>query len=402
MKVVQINITYNHGSTGIIVRLIENMLRRSGDEAFVVYNGYHNYHLSNDYPIGNKWVYRVHAHCFTKWLDREGFGSFMSTKGLCRWLDKVHPDIIHLHNIHGSYVNLPVLFNHINRRGIPVVMTLHDCWTMTGHCYHFDAVGCIRWQTGCYDCPLHRKYPISIGPDNSRGNYKNKKAIFTSINRMHIVSVSHFIDNTVSRSYLNMYPHTVIHNGVDLNVFKPIDSDLRNKLGISHNKIVLLGVSSKWNDAKGLAEMIWLSEDSRFQVILIGVQEGLIDCLPKEIIAMKRTESQTQLAEFYSMADIFVNPTYNDSFPTVNLESLACGTPIITYRTGGSPEAIDDKTGIVVERGDRDALKDAIVAMSSWDFKECKQYCLNRASECFDQNNCYTTYLGIYKCISQE
>ncbi len=397
MRVVQINIAYNRGSTGIIVRHIENMLKTRGDDPFVVYNGYHNYNLGNDYPIGNKWVYRIHAHCFTKWFDQEGFGSYMATKGLCHWLDKVKPDVLHLHNIHGSYINIAVLFQYIKRHNIPVVMTLHDCWTMTGHCYHFDAIGCVRWKTQCYDCPLHRKYPVSIGPDNSKCNYLKKEALFTSIERMHIVSVSHFIDNAVAHSYLSKFPHSVIHNGVDLRVFKPSETDLRKELRIPEDKIILLGVSSGWSDAKGLAEMIWLSQDQRFKVILIGVQDRLTTILPSGILAIRRTDNQAQLAEYYSMADVFVNPSYNDSFPTVNIESLACGTPVVTYKTGGSPEAVDENTGVVVDRGDKIALKEAIISMSSRDKYEISKHCLQRARFFFDQNKCYEAYLDKYQ-----
>ena len=399
MKIVQINITYGHGSTGIIARLIADMLKANGDEPFVAYDGYNNYHVGNDYPIGNKWFYRIHAKLFTKLLDSEGFGSVIPTFGLCRWLDKIKPDVIHLHNIHGSYINLPLLFKYINKHHIPVVMTLHDCWTMTGHCFHFDSVGCERWKTKCYDCPLHTKYPVSIGPDCSRRNYRKKKALFTSVERMHVVSVSHFIDDIVSESYLKSFPHSVLHNGININVFKPTENNLRSELGITEDKIVLLGVSSGWSKGKGLDEMIWLSKDHRFKVIMIGVQEDLLEQLPQEIIALRRTESQKQLAEYYTTADVFVNPTYNDSFPTVNLEALACGTPVVTYRTGGSPEAIDCRTGAVVERGDKDSLRDAVLSLISRDRESLKYDCRKRAEEHFDQNKCYQEYLKIYKQV---
>ncbi len=396
MRIVQINITYGHGSTGVIAQLIANMLEANGDEAYVAYDGYNNYHARYDYPIGNKWAYRIHAKLFTKLMDKEGFGSYLSTKGLCRWLDDVKPDILHLHNIHGSYINIAVLFKYIYQHHIPVVMTLHDCWTMTGHCYHFDAIGCERWKTGCHDCPLHRVYPISIGPDRSKSNYRTKKKLFTSVERMHIVSVSKFIDNAVSLSYLKKYPHTVIYNGIDLNVFKPGKGNIRKKLEIPPGKKILLGVSSCWSKEKGLNEMILLSRDERFQVILIGVQNDLIKQLPKDIIAIKRTENQKQLAEYYSMADVFVNPTYNDSFPTVNIESLACGTPVVTYQTGGSPEAIDERTGIVVERGNVNALLEAILEIIGRDRSELRQICRERSIKLFDQSKSYLPYLDIY------
>ena len=400
MRVVQINITYGHGSTGIIARLIADMLKANGDESYVAYDGYNNYHVGNDYPIGNKWFYRIHEKVFTKLLDSQGFGSYLPTKGLCRWLDKIKPDIIHLHNLHGSYINLPLLFKYINKHHIPVVMTLHDCWTMTGHCYHFDFFGCERWKIECYECPLHSKYPVSVGPDFSRRNFRKKKALFTSVERMHVVSVSNFIDRIVNDSYLNKYPHTVLHNGIDISVFKPSASNLKRELGISEDKIVLLGVSSGWSKGKGLEEMIWISKDPIFQVILIGVQDEMVEKLPKNLIALRRTESQKQLATYYTMADVFVNPTYNDSFPTVNLEALACGTPVVTYRTGGSPETIDNRTGVVVERGDRESLRGAILSLISRDREGLKCDCRKRAEEHYDQTKCYKGYLNIYKQVS--
>lgn len=401
MRVLQINIVYNHGSTGVIAKLIANMLIENGDEAYFAFDGSSPERFDNGYPIGNRWIYRLHAHLFTKYLDREGFGSYWATKRFCHWIDKIKPDIIHIHNMHGSYINIRLLFDFINSRHLPVVMTLHDCWTMTGHCYHFDSVGCERWKTGCHDCPLHGTYPVSKGFDHSKSNYLKKKKLFTSVERMVVVSVSHFIDDIVNQSFLCNYQHLVMHNGIDLTVFKPTEAALREKLKITDGKIIILGVSSGWNNDKGLEEMIWLSRDEKFQVILIGVQDGLLNRLPSEIIAIKRTEDQRQLAEYYTMADVFVNPTYNDSFPTVNIESLACGTPVATYRTGGSPEAIDQYTGAVVERGNKEGLKESILLLAARGKKVNESLCCKRANDFFNQSICYNSYLDIYEQLLQ-
>lgn len=402
MKILQINMVYGRGSTGIMAKLLSEQVISAGHEAYIAYDGYDIKTFENGYRIGNKWVYRIHANLFAKYLDLEGRGSFFSTLGLCRWMDKIKPDIIHLHNIHGSYVNLSLLFKYINRNHVPVVMTLHDCWTMTGHCYHFESIGCDRWKSGCYDCPLHSIYPVSVGKDRSKKNYLWKKDLFNSVERMHIVSVSHFIDSVIAQSYLSNCNHSVIHNGIDVSVFTPIKTDLRKRLNIEEGKIIVLGVSSGWSKEKGLKEMIFLSQYNRLQVIMIGVQRSLLTSLPNEIIALQRTESQKELAEYYSMADVFVNPTYNDSFPTVNLEALACGTPVVTYRTGGSPEAIDESTGSIVGRGDHAGLLNAVIEMASRDKRLVAMKCRKRAEMCFNQRVCYLPYMNIYEQLCAE
>ena len=402
MKILQINMVYGRGSTGIIAKLISEQLTTAGHKAYIAYDGYDSRMFENGYRIGNKWTYRIHANLFAKLLDLEGRGSYISTLRLCRWMDIIRPDIIHLHNIHGSYVNLSLLIKYINRNHIPVVMTLHDCWTMTGHCFHFESIGCNRWMSGCYDCPLHGIYPLSVGPDRSKQNYSWKKGLFNSVEKMHIVSVSHFIDNVVKQSYLSSCNHSVIHNGVDISLFKPINTDLRKRLNIKEGKKIILGVSSGWSEDKGLNEMIYLSHDNRLQVIMIGVQSSLLHTLPSEIIALQRTENQKELAEYYSIADVFVNPTYNDSFPTVNLEALACGTPIATYRTGGSPEAVDEKTGIIVNCGDQEGLHKAAVELANRDKGMVEQLCRKRAEIFFDQRVCYMPYMNIYEQLYAE
>ena len=230
---------------------------------------------------------------------------------------------------------------------------------MTGHCAHFDSIGCDKWKKECFECPLINKYPKSLFIDRSKQNYRLKKELFTSVSNLTIVPVSKWLSSIVNESFLNKYPIHVINNGIDTNIFTPQETNLKNKLAIS-NETILLGVSNAWSNNKGLKEFIELSKDSQYKVILVGISKELRKTLPSSIICIEKTHNQQELAEYYSLADILINPTYNDTFPTINMESMSCGTPVISYNTGGSPESITSKTGIIVERGNLEKLKIAI------------------------------------------
>lgn len=393
MRVLQINVVYGYSSTGVIAKYIASLLKDNNDVALSAADGYAQNLPAGTYPIGSKWEYRFHAHIFTKCLDLEGCGSYWATKRFVRWIDRTaKPDVIHFHNIHGSYLNINVLVKYINKNKIPVVYTLHDCWSLTGHCYHFDMIGCQKWKTGCNKCPLHNSYPVSIGLDNSLRNYIRKRRLFTSIKNLHLVAVSEFIKDAVSQSFFKEIPCTVIHNGVDTSVFYPSIT----KLDLPTDKPVLLGVSSFWSDQKGLQEMIRLGKEGRFTVVMVGVDVKIKQLLPPKIIAISRTSSQSELASYYSRADVFVNPTYNDSFATVNLESLACGTPVVTYKTGGCPECIDNNTGFVVPRGDYESMLNAIDEILKNGKQSYSESCRARACMQFEKRKCFSKYIDVY------
>ena len=327
-------------------------------------------------------------------LDAQGRGSLFSTWRLIRTIKRLQPTVVHLHNVHGYYLHAGLFFRYLKKSGIPVVWTLHDCWSMTGHCAHFEEAGCMRWQDECHRCPLSRDYPKSLFRDASRRNFRWKRKIFTGVPNLQIVAVSQWLADLVSQSFLKKYPLQVLHNGIDLTRFRPTASDLRKRLGLE-NAFVLLGVSSVWYEAKGMSELVRLSENPDYRVVMVGVTEAQKASLPDRLLTVARTHDQQELAAYYTMADLFVNPTRYDTFPTVNLEALACGTPVVTYRTGGSPEAVDAETGRVVERGDFAGLVAAIES-----FRGCpkpSEACRRRAESCFDMDRCADRYLELFE-----
>lgn len=324
----------------------------------------------------------------------EGCFSCFSTKRVLKRITNISPDLIHLHNLHGSYINLPMLFRYIKKHNIPVIWTLHDCWAFTGHCPYFTMAKCDKWKTGCHHCPQHREYPKSY-VDNSKFMYRHKQKWFTGVQDLTIVTPSNWLAGLVGESFLKDYPVKVIHNGIDLTVFKPTESDFRKKHGCE-GKFILLGVAFGWGVRKGLDVFVELASrlDDRFQIVLVGTDDAVDRNLPEGIISIHRTQNQAELAEIYTAADLFVNPTREEVLGLVNIESLACGTPVVTFQTGGSPECIDPTCGSVVPCDDIDALEQEILRIA-----EIKPYstgaCLNKAKE-FDMNQRFSDILGLY------
>ena len=266
------------------------------------------------------------------------------------------PDVLHLHNIHNSFINLPMLFRFIKRKKVRVVWTLHDCWSFTGHCPHFDMIGCDQWREACCRCPQYKDYPKSW-VDNARMMHRKKKKWFTSVQNMTIITPSQWLADLAKQSFLNQYPIRVVHNGIDLSVFRPIESTFRKEHRLE-DKFLILGVAFGWSYRKGLDIFIELAHrlDESYCIVLVGTDEAVDQQLPCNVVSIHRTKNQVQLAEIYSAADVLINPTREDTFPTVNLESLACGTPVITFNTGGSPECIDHNCGSIVSKNDVEKL----------------------------------------------
>lgn len=273
-------------------------------------------------------------------LDAAGFGSKVATAKFIKWIEAYNPDIIHLHNIHGYYINVEILFNYLKKSGRKVIWTLHDCWSFTGHCVYFDYVNCEKWKSGCKNCPQKSEYPKRIGPDMSKRHYALKRSLFTGIQNMILVTPSKWLADLVSQSYLKEYSIRVIYNGVDTLTFKPTKSNIQEKYHCQGKKIVL-GVAAVWDNRKGLSSFIELAKrlDDTYQIILIGLSKQQIAALPKNIIGIERTNNVQELVEIYTAANVFVNPTLEDNYPTTNIEAIACGTPVITYETGGSIES---------------------------------------------------------------
>jgi len=397
LKILQINTTVNSGSTGRIAEQIGEVILHKGSKSYIAYSRLGSPSKSKIIKIGSKYDFYSHV-LQSRLFDNHGFASKTATKNLIKEIDAISPDIVHLHNIHGYYVHIEVLFNYLNKKKIPIVWTFHDCWSFTGHCSYFDRVDCEKWKTECFSCPMKKYYPESWFRDNSKNNFKNKKELFTGHNNITIVTPSLWLKELVSQSFLKKFPTKLIHNGVDISIFKPTLSDIKTKLKIGESKVIL-GVASIWDDRKGLDDFIKLNNlfDSNFQIVLVGLSKKQVDSLPSNIIGIERTENIEELAKLYSMADVYVNPTYSDNFPTTNIEALACGTPVITYNTGGSPEAVDKNTGMVIEKGNIKELRNAIDTIINENIKFTAKNCRERAINKFDKNARFSDYYNLYK-----
>lgn len=386
-----------YGSTGRIAFDIGKAAEKKG-HVVKIYTGY-SYHPLNEIKenknvvIGGMIHKLLHTY-LARLTGLNGCFSYIYTMKLIGEFKKFHPDIIHLHNLHGWYINIPMLFNYIKKHNIRTIWTLHDCWAFTGHCPHFDMIGCDKWKTCCCECPQYKEYPKSFF-DNSKYMYKLKKKWFTNVENLTIVTPSNWLAGLVKQSFLKDYPVKVINNGIDLTIFKPIESEFKKKYSIE-DKSILLGVAFGWGVKKGLDIFIELSEklDDKFQIVLVGTDENTDKKLPKNIISIHRTQNQTELAEIYSAANLFINPTREENYPTVNMESIACGTPVLTFNTGGSPEILTEDTGIVVPKNDIDTMFNQINNMFQNNYFS-KEKCINKAKS-FNMNDKYNQYVGLY------
>ncbi|OUQ04802.1 glycosyl transferase [Thomasclavelia spiroformis] len=327
-----------NGSTGTICKNLYKAAVEAGHECCIAYGRGEAPRGFNIIKIGNKLDFYLHV-LKARLFDASGFGSKRATKEFIKKIDEFKPDIIHLHNIHGYYVNIEILFNYLKQHPeIKKVWTLHDCWAFTGHCPHFEYEQCDQWKTECKKCVKKREYPRTL-IDRCKKNYRIKKCIFTSVDNLILVSPSRWLESLVKKSYLQHYSIRVINNGIDTKIFKYTKSDIKEKYGIKNKKLIL-GVASVWDKKKGLDTFIELSKkiDADYQIVLIGLNKKQIKKLPNNIIGINRTENIQELVKWYSAANIFFNPTFEDNYPTVNLEAIACGTPVVTFDTGGSSE----------------------------------------------------------------
>lgn len=360
MKILQINSVYGVGSTGKIVKDIHKKLLFKGFDSYVMYGRGKTVDSDQVIKISSNFDNYCHG-LLSRLLDLHGFGSKASTIDLIKQIDLINPDVIHLHNIHGYYINIQIIFDYVKSKNKRVIWTLHDCWSFTGHCAHFDSVGCERWMIGCGSCPQRETYPASVLIDNSAYNFIKKQEIFTGVNNLTIITPSNWLANLVKKSFLKDYPINVINNGIDTDIFTKRNSEFRNKYNL-HNKFIILGVASPWTEKKGFLDFIKLSSmiDSSQHIVMVGVTDKQISQLPSNILGISRTNNAIELAEIYSSADVFFNPTHEDNYPTVNLEAQCCGTYVITYDVGGSPETISYECGIIVSNGDFDSILNII------------------------------------------
>lgn len=384
MKVLFVNTVYKQGSTGRIVADLGTLLESQGHEFMVAYGRGHNVEGSHCYRIGSNIDVCLHA-ALSRITDRTGFYSRRATRRLIDFIKEYSPDIIHLHNMHGYYVNVGILFSYLNKefKG-KIVWTLHDCWAFTGHCVHYSYKKCERWKQGCYKCPEKTRYPASYITDSSKSNYIKKRILFSGLSNLVIVTPSEWLKAQVTQSYLKDYKVIVINNGIDLNVFRP-------KENVARGKKIILNVTDGLDSRKGFFDLLDLRRllPEAYLIRIVGVGKTSKYHM-KGIEFVEHTDSVNELVNYYNSADYLVNPTYEDTFPTINLEALACGLPVITYRSGGSPEVVENQCGAVVHPGDVSAMASEIL-----DKVGNSEKCIIAAKQ-YDINEKYMEYVELY------
>lgn len=351
MRVLFINTVYGKGSTGRIIKDLGSSIVKNGGEFCVAFGRGECDESINSYRIGEKKDYMLHA-LLSRITDRSGFYSAKPTERLVEFIKQYNPDIIHLHNLHGYYLNIKILFEYLkNEFKGKIIWTIHDCWAFTGHCTHFAYSKCDKWQSGCFSCIEKHSYPKSLVADNSHRNYIEKKALFSGISNLNIVTVSDWLKDEVEKSFLNQYPIKRIYNGVDLEKFSPSESDVRKKYNCENKKLILL-VSDGWDERKGYSKLIEIAKKSpeAWQYIMVGLDKEKIAEMPKNVIGLERTWNQQELIDIYSAADLFLNPSVEETFGLVTVEAMACGTPVVVVNSTASPELIKaEGSGLICE-----------------------------------------------------
>lgn len=394
--IVEIN-NNNYGSTGNIMMNVAKKARENGYDAYTAckFSKEGKKFIYDNQVFVGYWLERVISEKLAYITSNKDCFNYFGTKKFIKKLESIKPDIIHLHNIHGSFINIDLLFKYIKKNNIPVIWTLHDNWVMTGQCATY---GCDKWKEGCGNCPKLKDYPSVLFFDNTKRMLRRKEKLFNYSN-MILVTPSEWLKSMLNESYLKNINSMVINNGIDLNVFKPTESDINKKYNIDDNKHIIIGVANYWNNNKGLDVFIKLANTlpDNYQIVLIGTNDEVDKDLPDKIISIHHTYNQEELVKVYSVSDVFVNPTRADNFPTVNIEALACGIPVITFNTDGSPEIIDETCGCVVEKGNIDALEKEIIRIC-----ETKPYkkedCLKRASR-YNADDKFLEYISLYEDI---
>lgn len=401
-KLLQINpVVRLNTSTGRIMREIGELAMASGWDSYVAYSGARDgmpQHSSQLVPVGDKLDLAIHA-AATRLFDAHGLASKRGTRQFIESIRAIDPDVIHIHNIHGYFLNYPLLFKYLRESGKPVVWTVHDCWLYTGHCYYYSAAHCNKWQTGCGHCPQKRAFPASWLFDRSARNLRDKQRAFGALENLTIVPVSEWIRREMASSILADKHFQVIHNGIDLETFRPEAAEAERKAEGTQ----ILGVASIWLEEKGWRDLMRLAGQLRSgeKLVLVGrTTEEQRRQLPAGVELIERTGNIGRLAALYARSTVFVNPTWQDNYPTVNLEAIACGTPVVTYRTGGSVESVADGTGFVVEQGDVEGMLARARELSAADRTATAARCRAWAEAHFRKEDCYQHYIRLYEDLT--
>lgn len=397
MKILQINSVCGYGSTGRIVADLYHAIKAEGQDCVVAYGRKEAPAEIETVKIGSSVGVAAHG-ILSRLTDKHGFYSRTATKQLLYWMKNYSPDVVHLHNLHGYYLNIELLFHFLKEEQIPVVWTLHDCWGMTGHCSYFSYAGCDKWKTGCSACPQQKEYPTSLLLDRSSWNYQKKRELFSLPDELTLVTPSEWLAGIVRDSFLQKYPVQVISNGLDLEQFRPTPSDFHQNYGLTDKKLIL-GVANIWEKRKGLHDFVALSQllTENWRIVMVGLSERQKANLPKNIIALSRTESSRELAGLYTTADVYFNASREETMGLTTVEALACGTPAVVYDTTALPEAVDEGCGAVVPCGDLRAVLNAVNHIQS-----NAVLCRKRAEERYDKKKEYMKYVSLHYDVYQK
>lgn len=397
MKVLFVNLVYAVGSTGKIITDMMEVLKRSGHDARALYGAGEKSDDPDAVRVSGKPGYYFH-NAVSRFTDHAGLYSWAATRKLIREIRAFSPDVIHLHTLHGFYVNYEMLFRFLKQAGVPVIWTLHDCWAFTGHCTHFSQANCTQWQTLCRNCRLLCRYPHCYGRGDVTRNYLRKKAAFTGVKNLTLTTPSQWLADQAAHSFLRDYPCVVVPNGIDRAVFHPRPSGLRAAYHLQDKKIIL-GVANAWNARKGLPDMLTLAErlGAAYQIVLIGLTERQLPHIPPNVLGLLRTADRTELAQWYTAADVFVNPTYEETFGLTTVEAQACGTPAVVYATDGCPETLLTEDSVLVAQGDREALVRAVREVAQ------RGVCVDdHAADRLDKNRAYEKYIQLYERVCSD
>lgn len=390
MRVLQINSVCGYGSTGNIVVDLYHSLREQGNECCIAYGRGSAPENVQTYRIGTDVDVYMHG-VLSRLTDKHGFYSAKATRRFVEWMKEYDPDVVHLHNLHGYYINIEILFEALKRMGKPVVWTLHDCWAFTGHCAHYTEAVCYKWKRVCEHCPQKRKYPSSLLLDNSYSNFMRKKSIFQNVPKLMIITPSRWLADEVQKSFLSEYPIRVIYNGVDLNMFQPTLGDFRQKNHLEDKKIIL-GVASVWSKEKGLQVFDDLAEklDDRYQVVLVGLNQKQHLQVSQRILCIDRTSSKKELAEIYTVADLFLNPSIEETMGLTTVEALACGTNVLVNNSTALPEIVDFDSEKIFQ--DQDICKTVVETLDA----QCKPEENRCIAAKYEKKQQYMAYLDLY------
>jgi glycosyltransferase involved in cell wall biosynthesis len=397
LKVVQIVCEGKSGSTGRIAEAIGQEILNQGALSFIFVGRDQEKSESSINKVGGR--FNLYFHAFlTRLTDLHGLGSIYATIKLVTRLIKIKPHIIHLHHIHGYYINYFILFKFLEWKNCNVVWTFHDCWAYTGHCTHYSMVKCNKWKTECKSCPQRSEYPQSWFLDASLFSFRLKRNTFSRLKNLHIVCVSEWMRNEVRGSFLSHIDTSVIHNGIDINVFKSYDDnyETRLKYGLKENDFVLISVAFPWRKAKGLDDIIALSSilPKECKIVLVGINPDLLKGC-SGIVAIPRTKNKSELAKLYSCSDLYLGLSYEESFGLTVAESLSCGTPVVVYSTTALPELVNDDVGFIIPEGEYskicDIVSEILISRREKPTHKCRTWALDKFNQ--DKNIKYYTSL---------